>query len=172
MKREKFDQLYEDYHRLVLHVAYDIVQDYGGAQDVCQELFIKLDEKIEGLDESPIKGWILRNTYRKSIDYIRKSYRKRETPVVMENMERDLVAEYLVEAEMEESRQVFRTFVMDELKAKNAMWYDLIDRVVLNNEPAKTVAQDHGITVVALRMKINRARRWLCKHYYHLYKDL
>ena len=64
MKREKFDQLYQDYYRLVLHVAYDIVQDYGGAQDVCQELFIKLDEKIESLDEEPIKGWILRNTYR------------------------------------------------------------------------------------------------------------
>lgn len=172
MKREKFDELYYSYYKLVLHVAYDIVQDYGGAQDVCQELFIKLDEKIEELDEGPIKGWILRNTYRKSIDYMRKSYRKKEIPVSMERMEQELVVEYLVEAELEASRMEFRNFVMDELKAKNEMWYDLIDRIVLNNEPAKTVAQEYGLTVMNLRMKISRARRWLQKHYYHLYKDL
>lgn len=172
MKREKFDQLYQDYYRLVLHVAYDIVQDYGGAQDVYQELFIKLDEKIESLDEEPIKGWILRNTYRKSIDYLRKSYRKKEIPVAIEKMEQELVVDYLVEAEMEEARQEFRNFVMEELRAKNPTWYDLVDRIVLNNESAKTVAQEYGVTVMNLRMKISRARRWLNKHYYHLYKDL
>ena len=63
MKKEDFDRIYMEYHKLVQHVAFDILQDHNLAQDVCQEVFIKLHQKIERLDENLIKGWILRNTH-------------------------------------------------------------------------------------------------------------
>ena len=39
MKKEDFDRIYMEYHKLVQHVAFDILQDHNLAQDVCQEVF-------------------------------------------------------------------------------------------------------------------------------------
>ncbi len=172
MKREEFDRMYNQYYRLVIHVAYDILQDYALAQDVCQEVFVKFNEKIEGLDEDKLKGWMLRNAQRKTIDVLRKAYRRREIPVVDEKMEDKLVVECLTEIENESSRRAFRGFLLEELKEQNPMWYDMMLRVVVYEEPAKEVAADYGITVMNLRMKLSRARRWLYKKYYKSYWDL
>lgn len=172
MKREEFDRMYEQYYRLVIHVAYDILQDYALAQDVCQEVFVKFHEKIEGLDEDKLKGWMLRNAQRKTIDYLRKAYRKHEIPVEEEKVEEKLEVEYLTEIENESSRRAFRGFVLEELKEENPLWHDLMMRVVVDNEPAKEVAADYGITVMNLRMKLSRARRWLYDNYYKNYREL
>lgn len=172
MKRENFNRMYEQYYRLVIHVAYDMLRDYDLAQDVCQEVFVKFNEKIEGLDEDKLKGWMLRNAQRKTIDFLRKAYRRREISVGDEKMEHELVVEYLTEVEDESSRRQFRNFVLEELKEKNPMWYDLMVRVVVCDEPAKAVAEDYGVTVMNLRVKISRARRWLYNNYYKYYQEL
>lgn len=172
MERESFNRIYKQYYKLVTHVAFDILQDYNLAEDVCQEVFVKFHKKIEGLDEEKLKGWMLRNTHRKTIDFLRKSYHKREIPVIGEEMEQELVAQYLVETEDESCRKEFRCFVLEELKEKNPIWHDLMVRVVIGNESAESVAQDYGITVTNLRVKISRARSWLYRNYYRYYQEL
>ena len=61
MKSEKFKSTYMEYHHMVIHLAYDILQDYDLAHHVCQEVFIELSEKIESMDQERIKGWMLEN---------------------------------------------------------------------------------------------------------------
>lgn len=172
MRKDCFDQVYEEYHKLVIHVAFDILQDYSLAQDVCQEVFVKLHQKIERLDESKIKGWILRNAQRKAIDFWRKTYRKKEIPVVRETMERASIVEYMLEEENECRRKGFRDFLLDRLRDQNPVWYDLMVRVVVENEPIEEVAKDYGMSVMSLRMRISRARRWLYANYYRDYREL
>ena len=164
--------MYKQYYRLVIHVAFDILQDYALAQDVCQEVFIKFHQKIEGLDEDKLKGWMLRNALRKSIDMLRKAYRRREISVLEEKMEDKLVVECMTELENEICREQFRSFLLEELKEQNPMWYEIMVRVIVYEEPAKEVAADYGITVMNLRMKISRARRWLNDNYYKHYREL
>ena len=172
MKREEYDRMYKQYYRLVIHVAFDILQDYALAQDVCQEVFIKFHQKIEGLDEDKLKGWMLRNALRKSIDMLRKAYRRREISVLEEKMEDKLVVECMTELENEICREQFHSFLLEELKEQNPMWYEIMVRVIVYEEPAKEVAADYGITVMNLRMKISRARRWLNDNYYKHYREL
>lgn len=172
MKREEFESVYVEYHQMVIHLSYDVLHDYDLAQDVCQEVFMKLDEKIESLDRERIKGWLLRCGKRKSIDFVRRAYRKNEIFVIAEKLEEDFVVEYLLEVENEKSRKQFRNFVLDKLKQKNRVWYELMTRVVVESEPAAMVAEEYGITVVNLRMKISRARHWLYKNYYQSYLEL
>ncbi len=173
MKREVFDRVYEDYHKLVLHIAFDGLQDYDLAQDVCQEVFCKLHEKIDLLDEGLIKGWIVKNAQRKTIDFLRRAYLKNEVfSEIEEDMQQAVVVEYLVEEEDECRRKEFRAHMFEKLKEKNLVWYDLMMRVVVGKESTKAVAQDYGMTVVNLRMKISRARRWLYNNYYQVYREL
>ena len=42
----------------------------------------------------------------------------------------------------------------------------------VESEPAAMVAEEYGITVVNLRMKISRARQWLYKNYHQSYLEL
>lgn len=172
MKKESFGRVYDEYHKLVLHVAFDILRDYDLAEDVCQEVFIKLYEKIDNLDEDRVKGWLLRCGQRKAIDFVRRAYRKKEVSESSEKAEQDLVVEYLLEVEKESDRRQFRNFVLEELERKNQVWYELIVRVVMGNESAKAVAQEYGMTLVSMRMRISRARHWLYKNFYHHYQKL
>lgn len=172
MNRESFNCVFEEYHKLVAHLAFDILQDYSLAEDVCQEVFIKFHEKMEDLDDERVKGWLLRCGQRKAIDFVRRSYRKKEVAEIAEQAENDLVVDYLLEMESESDRRQFRNFVLEKLKMKNEVWHDLMVRVVIGNEPAMAVAQEYGMTVVNLRMKISRARHWLYKNYYQCYQDL
>ena len=84
MKREEFDPVYVEYHQMVTHLAYDVLHDYDLAQDVCQEVFMKLNEKIESLDRARIKGWLLRCAKRKSIESAGKGCRKNKVSVSAE----------------------------------------------------------------------------------------
>lgn len=41
MNWESLKQVYDDHHEQVLHVAFDILQDYGLAEDICAEVFVE-----------------------------------------------------------------------------------------------------------------------------------
>lgn len=84
MKSEKFEFAYMEYHHMVIHLAYDILQDYDLAQYVCQEVFIELSGKIESMDQERIKGWLLRRAKRKSIESAGKGCRKNKVSVSAE----------------------------------------------------------------------------------------
>ncbi len=172
MKKENFARVYEEYHKLVLHIAFDGLKDYDLAQDVCQEVFIAFSEKIDGLDEELVKGWFVKNANRKTVDVQRKPYRKNEiSGEIKDEMCPQVVVEYLVE-EDEGRRNEFRQFLLEKLKEKNPVWYDLMILVVVEKESTKAVAQEYGMTVVNLRMKISRARHWRTKNYYEAYQEL
>ena len=78
MKISDFDRVYQKYVDLVHYAAYSMVRDYHLAQDVCQEVFIKMYRAIDGLDEKSIKGWLLVVSRLTAIDALRKRTRRRE----------------------------------------------------------------------------------------------
>lgn len=56
MNKSDFNYVYYRYVDLAHYVANSVVHDYHLAQDVCQEIFIKLYLNINGLDEERVKG--------------------------------------------------------------------------------------------------------------------
>ena len=58
MKKEEFEPVYIEYHQMVIHLAYDVLHDYDLAQDVCQEVFMKMDEKgFWGNAYGSVRSW-------------------------------------------------------------------------------------------------------------------
>lgn len=73
--------LFDRHHRLVLHIASKILRDVGEAEDVMQEVFFEIFQKIGSFD--PMRGsaktWILQYAYHRSLDrrhylHVRKFY--------------------------------------------------------------------------------------------------
>lgn len=67
-----FDEAFTLHHRAVFRAAYALVRDAGLAEDVTQEVFIKLYEHIGSLrDESHVRPWLLRVASNTALNTIR-----------------------------------------------------------------------------------------------------
>ena len=173
MNHEAFNKIYERYYKLSVKVAYDMLRDYEAAQDVAQEVFVKMFQNFDEVDEELVKAWIVLNTKRKAIDYHRRLHGSREMVSFDDNLVRmespygrpDMLAEEL-------DRERLRHKIYCRLKEKNLIWYNLIVRVVVENENPEQVAAEYNLTVMHMRTTIHRARVWIRKEFGAEYEDL
>ena len=74
-----FRYLVANYQRLVLHVVGRIVRRQDEAEDICQEVFIKVFRKMKRFrGESRLSTWIATIAYNTSISHVRKMARRGE----------------------------------------------------------------------------------------------
>lgn len=68
-----YEELVREYGKRVLSIAYDYVKDYDAAQDVAQEVFIRVWQKGDEFQaRASVFSWIYRITVNLAIDYLRK----------------------------------------------------------------------------------------------------
>jgi RNA polymerase sigma factor (sigma-70 family) len=67
-----FDEAFTLHHRAVFRAAYALVRDAGLAEDVTQEVFLKLHQHIGSLrDEEHVRPWLLRVALNTALNIIR-----------------------------------------------------------------------------------------------------
>ena len=67
-----FDEAFTLHHRAVFRAAYSLVRDSGLAEDVTQEVFLKLYQHIGSLrDEEHVRPWLLRVASNTALNTIR-----------------------------------------------------------------------------------------------------
>lgn len=82
-----FELLVEQYERLVFHVVGRLVHNQADTQDICQEVFIKINRNLGQFEfKSKLSTWIARIAYLVSINYLKK-YRKINFNEFSEEME-------------------------------------------------------------------------------------
>lgn len=157
MKDDEFREVYNNYYGLVTKIAYDVIEDYHLAQDITQEVFTILSRKWDTIQMSRVKGWLIRCTTRRAIDYRRKKYFGTEIPEDFQDF--DELYQMDLEQEM-----IFREFygeIFLELYRKNRNWYELICRLDLEKEDSACLAREMSITQNTLRVRHHRAKEWL-----------
>lgn len=69
------EQLFDQYAEMIIRIAFQIVKNQSDAEDVCQEVFLKLMQNKKAFDsEEHRKAWIIRVTINKSKDVVRSSW--------------------------------------------------------------------------------------------------
>jgi len=75
---EALGELVDAYQKRILSVAYKITGDWHAAQDIAQDVFVKLIEKIDTFDpERNFFSWIYRVTVNRAIDSLREKTREK-----------------------------------------------------------------------------------------------
>ena len=66
-------KIYEEYHQKVLRYIQSKVNDYYLAEDLCSDVFLKVNEKLDTFDEkkASISTWIFTIARNRLIDYYR-----------------------------------------------------------------------------------------------------
>jgi RNA polymerase sigma factor (sigma-70 family) len=73
-----FELLVKQYERLVFYVIHRLVKEQAAAEDVCQEVFVKVHKSLWRFNfESKLSTWIARIAYLTAINYVRKYQRER-----------------------------------------------------------------------------------------------
>ena len=76
----KIEHLVQKYSSMVLQIAYQYSFNKSEAEDITQEVFIKLYNNIKKIkNEEHIKAWLIRVTINLSIDYNRNYWNKNTT---------------------------------------------------------------------------------------------
>ncbi|MDD3217630.1 MAG: sigma-70 family RNA polymerase sigma factor [Lachnospiraceae bacterium] len=164
MSEDKFNSIYEEYSRLVLKIAFDVVQDWDLAQDVCQEVFVKLYQKGTTIQGDDVKPWLIVCAKNRAIDYLRNKERKHSAPRDLSSGVGDdtkISADIMDEICYKELRmQVFEA-----LEKKNEKWHELMVRTILYQEELKKIAQDMNKTENSLKIQISRAKKWIRENF-------
>ncbi len=73
-----FELLVKQYERLVFYVVHRLVKEQEAAEDICQEVFIKVHKSLWRFKfESKLSTWIARIAYLTAINQVRKHHRER-----------------------------------------------------------------------------------------------
>jgi RNA polymerase sigma factor (sigma-70 family) len=73
-----FHQIYHAHKNLVYNLALQYVQNVLDAEEITQDVFVTIDEKLHTFkDLSNIKTWIYRITINKSLDFLKAKKRKK-----------------------------------------------------------------------------------------------
>jgi RNA polymerase sigma factor (sigma-70 family) len=67
-----FRELFEKYNKLVYNLAMQYVQNKENAEEITQDVFVKIHEKLNTFQQqADIKTWIYRITINQSLDFIK-----------------------------------------------------------------------------------------------------
>lgn len=107
------ETLVREYGNDVLHTAYMYVKDNHLAEDIFQDVFIKVNQKLSTFQGgSSIKTWIIRITINISKDYLKSAWNQKVSPMT-EFQENTFASEDNYTAiEQEDENQLIRQTVM------------------------------------------------------------
>lgn len=176
MKRTEFDRIYETYVDLSHSIAYHVLKDYHLAMDVSQELFVSLYKKMDELDEDLVKYWITKNSRRIAIDHWRK-LQKTQTISLDTNESIDEewaldVESYVEKQQRQDELEKFKGNLFEALVEKDPEMYDVVTKLMVDEENPKEVAEKKGITIGNLRTRLYRAKKWMRKQFGDEYYNL
>ena len=74
-----FEEIYKTYSRFVFNISLRVTCNYGDAQEVTQEAFMKIYNKLSSFSfKSSFKTWLYRIAVNTAINFIKKESRQRE----------------------------------------------------------------------------------------------
>ncbi|SKA75548.1 RNA polymerase sigma-70 factor, ECF subfamily [Caloramator quimbayensis] len=158
-KAEKIEKLIDNYGNDVLRMCYVYTKDFAAAQDLFQEVFIKVFKNIDGFrGECSEKTWIIQIAINTCRDYLKSSWIKR---IVSFNFERETITNIEKSViENIEKKEVINSILNlpSKLKEVVLLYYYFGYNSV---EISKII----GISESSVRSRLMRAREYLKKYF-------
>lgn len=149
------ETLMRQYGNDVLRTAYMYVKDVHTAEDIFQDVFIKVNQKLSTFEgNSSIKTWIIRITINTCKDYLKSAWNRRVVPM-MEYQEDAIISESdYDEVEKQDTNNLVKQTVLS-LPEK---YRDVVLCVYFQEMTITEAAQTLGIAEGTAKSRLSRAR--------------
>jgi RNA polymerase sigma-70 factor, ECF subfamily len=152
------ESLIRQYGNDVLRTAYMYVRDIHSAEDIFQDVFIKVNQKLSTFEgNSSIKTWIIRITINTCKDYLKSAWNRRVVPM-MEYQEDSIVSETdYDDVEKQDTKELIKKSVLS-LPAK---YKDVVLCVYFQDMTITEAANALNIAEGTAKSRLSRARQKL-----------
>lgn len=157
MKQEdvKIENLIEDYGSDVLRTAFVYVKNMTVAEDIFQEVFIKVINNIDSFQgKSSIKTWIIKITINTCKDYLKSAWNRRVVPI-------EDYQEYNIEAknDFQDVYDIDRNnLVREKVLSLQDKYKDVIICVYFNEMTLEETSRFLKIPIGTVKSRLSRAR--------------
>lgn len=160
---EAFRLLIEKYKNDLFKSIYPILKNEKDAEDVTQEVFLKIYYALPQYKSQGLKTWMTRIAINHAIDLKRKKQRQHET--VLEPEVFSTIAQpdcnTITLLMQKEQKEVVRNR-LDEMPPN---YREVIYAYYITEKNYQQIADEQKISVKAIEMKLYRARNWMKKHW-------
>jgi RNA polymerase sigma-70 factor (ECF subfamily) len=152
------ETLIRQYGNDVLRTAYMYVKDIHSAEDIFQDVFIKVNQKLSTFEgNSSIKTWIIRITINTCKDYLKSAWNRRVVPM-MEYQEDAIVSDSdYDDVEKKDTKELIKRTVLS-LPAK---YKDVVLCVYFQDMSITEAANVLNIAEGTAKSRLSRARQKL-----------
>ena len=149
------ESLMRTYGNDVLRMAYSYVKDYDTAEDMFQEVFLKVNANIsEFRGECSLKTWLLRITVNTCKDYLKSAY-KRHVTVFSEEEEENIPAADMGE---EIERKQDNTYIRDALFLLSEKYREVLVCMYFEERSVAETAKLLRLSEGTVKSRLSRAR--------------
>lgn len=158
MNNREFEALVRQYEKLVFTVCYQLVKDYGEAQNLTQETFLSAYQHIDDCLNGNYKPWLIRIASNKAKDFLKSAYH-RKVDAVEEWEDLPLLPEGLAEQESL-SREGAR-MVAEAILSLEEPYHKVAKLYFLEERPLDEIAAALGRPRKTVETQLYRARHKL-----------
>jgi len=142
----------------VLRTAYMYVKDSHAAEDIFQDVFIKVNQKLNTFQgNSSIKTWIIRITINTCKDYLKSAWNRRVVPM-MEYQEDSIISETDYD---DVEKQDTKDMIMKEVLSLPSKYKDIVLCVYYHQMSLTEAAGVLNIAEGTAKSRLSRARKRL-----------
>ena len=154
----EIEALIREYGNDVLRTAYMYVKDTHVAEDIFQEVFIKVYKNLSTfVGNSSIKTWIIRITINTCKDYLKSAYKRRVVPMTEYREDTISADSKYEEVEKRDTNHLIKETVLS-LPAK---YRDIVLCVYFNDMSIAEAAKTLNIAEGTAKSRLSRARQKL-----------
>lgn len=165
-RTECYRILVERYQSYLYQVVYAIVRSPQDAEDVTQEIFLKMYAALPQYRKQGFKTWMTRVATNKAIDHVRKLRRRKE------DMEPEVEAAAPVRSAPEGSQQEEqlidkerKTLLHRRLNDMPPNYRDVVQAYYLDEKSYQQIAVEQQVELKTVESKLYRARHWIRKNW-------
>ncbi|RMG28671.1 MAG: RNA polymerase sigma factor [Bacteroidetes bacterium] len=159
-----FEQLYQRHVRQVYYQCFTYVKDEMIAQDLCQEVFIKVYDKLSQFQyKSSFTTWLYRVSRNVCLDYLRKHQKEmfeKDPAEGLQEPEAEVPA--VADSELMELKSDQLQHIMDQLKIEER---EILMMKYAYDWPIEEIAAVMDLSIPAVKMRLKRAKAKVKKRY-------
>ena len=154
------EEMYEQFHKLIYHIAYNITKDIHLSQDVLQETFLKAYMKIDTLkDPSKIKSWLTAIAKCTAIDIIRQRSKRNEICIEEHEEWHPLEDHRTVEDEID--GRFLKSCIQDHITCLPFTQQEVMSLKVMEDLSDSEIATKLNLPPSTVKTRFHRARKHL-----------
>ncbi len=170
-----FDDIYRRNISSVYLTALHYSENEHAAEEITQEVFLKLYINRENVNPNGISAWLITTTKNMGRNYRRDCWHeipKEEIYETEEVLRVDSPEEDIVGMLHRKEYSKLTDRILEDLYRVNARWYDAVTITYVLEKPQKEVAENMNVSLDVFHSMLYRAKKWIQKKYKEEYDRL